>query len=354
MDGYFKFTNFEVLYRTERSTVEKCEHRKTRKPYVLKSYHLDIANQELIYIMNEVKISTFINHDNIIRTFSYFYESSKIFFVQEYAEKGDLINIKTLYKNDRIPEHIVKKQYIKPLLNAVEYLHDNHIIHRDIKPENILIMGDGTLKLGDFGLAIDTNIHTSNKFLGTAEFMAPEMVVLNKDIGYDEAIDMWAIGCVTYELIFGISPFFDNTVEKIYHNIVHSPVNFINGVDLSGDCMEFILKLLTKDPIIRMNIKEALTSHFIVKEQPVSVKLDSFYKQNNRSSVHNGLNNIQTIPRITKDTSYDALIIPPKRANSEPGKNNNHNPLIESPKKNNSPQSLIRRKFNLFSKSNKH
>ena len=107
MDGYFKFTNFEVLYRTERSTVEKCEHRKTRKPYVLKSYHLDIANQELIYIMNEVKISTFINHDNIIRTFSYFYESSKIFFVQEYAEKGDLINIKTLYKNDRIPEHIV-------------------------------------------------------------------------------------------------------------------------------------------------------------------------------------------------------------------------------------------------------
>ena len=252
--------------------------------------------------MNEVKISTFVNHDNIIKTYSYFYELSKIYFVQEYAKKGDLINIKSLHENNRIPEHIVKTKYIKPLLAAVEYLHDNHIIHCDIKPENILIMADGTLKLCDFGLAIDTTIHTPNKFIGTAEFMAPEIVNLQRDIGYDEAIDMWAIGCVTYELIFGISPFYDNTVEKIYYNIVHSPVNFINNVDITDDCMEFILKLLTKDPIIRMDIKEALNSNFIIKKQTLTIKRCSF-ENHNRNSVHNLTNMITNPIRINKNIS---------------------------------------------------
>jgi len=345
MDGYYKFKNFELVYKTTRSTIVKCNHKKNDKLYILKAYDLEIESKELIYIMNEVKISTFVNYDNIIKTYSYFYESSKIFFVQEYAEKGDLINMKTFYEHGRIPEHIVKKQIIKPLLNAVEYLHDNNIIHCDIKPENILVMADGTLKLCDFGLAIDTTIHTPNKFLGTAEFMAPEIIELNKEVGYDEAVDMWAIGCVLYELIFGVSPFYDNTVEQIYYNIVHSPVNFINGVDVSGDCMEFILKLLTKDPIIRMNIKEAQNSNFITKEQPLTIKRESL-DRGTRNSVHAGLCNIQTIPRVNKDIHHDDLIIP-KRANSEPGKNTAHNPLTASPKKN-SPQTKTGRKFNLL------
>ena len=347
MDSYYKFKNFELIYKTTRSTIVKCNHKLTEKPYILKAYELDIDAKELIYIMNEVKISIFVNHDNIIKTYSYFYESSKIFFVQEFAEKGDLINIKSLYQTGKIPEDIVKKQYIKPLLNAVEYLHDNNIIHCDIKPENILIMGDGTLKLCDLGLAIDTNIHTPNKFLGTAEFMAPEIVGLNKEVGYDEAVDMWAIGCVTYELIFGISPFFDNNVENVYYNIIRSPVNFINGIDISSDCMEFILKLLTKDPIIRMNIKEAQQCNFITKEQPRTAKRESLDKNhNNRSSIHAGLCNITTIQRVNKDIQNDALIVP-KRANSEPGKTTDHNPLTASPIKN-SPQLKTGRKFNLL------
>jgi serine/threonine protein kinase len=140
LNSYFKYKNLEAIYSSRHGAVIKGIHIDNNQTYVLKYYNLDIELGKLIYIINEIKISTFVHHENIINTFSYFYESSKLFIVQEYAEKGDLINIKETYEKNRIPYNTVKIKYIKPLLSAVEYLHDNNIIHCDIKPENILMI----------------------------------------------------------------------------------------------------------------------------------------------------------------------------------------------------------------------
>ena len=77
------------------------------------------------------------------------------------------------------------------------------IIHRDIKPENLLFF-DGILKLADFGSSNRKNKIMKETMCGTPEYLAPEMVLKQ---GHDEKLDVWAVGVLYYELIFGITPF---------------------------------------------------------------------------------------------------------------------------------------------------
>ena len=327
-----------VLYTSEKSLVMKCKYNKNDRTYVLKSYDLASEPNSFIYMMNEVKISLSLDHENIIKTYTYFNQKSRIFLVQEYAENGDLIAFKSAYENDRVPEAIVRDKIITPLLHAVEYIHSKGIIHRDIKPENIVIMKDGVIKLCDFGLAINTYIHTPRTFAGTCEFLAPEMVNLTS-AGYDESIDMWAVGCVTYELLVGNSPFYANTVDDIKHKIVHSPVNFPHNLHISSGCMTFILKLLCKECLLRMNVQEALNSDFIT---------DSGNKSRiRRSSSFTRTSGENSRTRITENTQADRPIVVP-RANSVPKFQNNLGSANSSPRHH--APSLPHRKFNLFSK----
>ena len=249
----------QILYSSQNSVVTRCEG-----DIVLKEYRLEM--EQLIYMMNEVCISTRLNHDNIIRTLSYNINKTRFSITQEYADGGDLV---TLMANQRVPESRTR-DLMTQLMHAVDYIHDRGIIHRDIKPENILI-SKGVLKLTDFGLSIDTNMHDEREFLGTPEFMAPEMVRREQ---YDSAIDMWGVGCVTYELIFGTTPFYADTETEIFKLILTSTVSF--PAPASGNCISFILKLLAKDPMLRMTAKEALDSPFIGSSSSTMRRSQSF------------------------------------------------------------------------------
>ena len=84
---------------------------------------------------------------------------------------------------------------------------------------------------------------------------------------------------------------FNNTVEEIKNNILHSNVIFHNDIDTSYDCINFILKLLTKEPIIRMNIKEAQQDDFITKEQTSNINI----QEKDLNNLHHSINETRTI-----------------------------------------------------------
>ena len=139
---------------------------------------------------------------------------------------------------------------------ALGHLHSKKIIYRDLKPENILMGEDGYICLTDFGLAkiIEEN-EVTNSFCGTPEYLAPE--ILNES-GHSFAVDWWALGILTYEMIVGFPPFYTGSSNnnKMYELIKSKPVFFPDakkhGIAMSKDCKDFITLCLEKDPKKRL------------------------------------------------------------------------------------------------------
>lgn len=89
---------------------------------------------------------------------------------------------------------------------ALGHLHSHKIVYRDLKPENILIGEDGYVSIIDFGVSKQFELEEVTKtFCGTPEYLAPEMI---KATGHTYAVDWWALGILTYEMIVGLPPFY--------------------------------------------------------------------------------------------------------------------------------------------------
>ena len=215
------------------------------KIYAMKKLSIPaiIRNSQIFHIKIERDILS-MNSDNIWQTklFYSFIEGDYLYYIIEHCPGGDLLSYFDM--KDYLTEEEARF-YIAEIILGVESLHKNKCIHRDIKPENIFIDKFGHLKLGDFGLSIISNnimypytykwknsndeIHNGNiknekdnkKIIGFSKvgsllYLAPE-VVENK--GYGEEIDWWSVGIIFYEMLFGMTPFFEGTQEQIIDKI---------------------------------------------------------------------------------------------------------------------------------------
>lgn len=163
-----------------------------------------------------------------------------------FIKGGELYKI---FKSQKRLSEDVVRFYAAQICMAVGYLHSKGIMHRDLKLENILVDEQGYLKIIDYGLAKTlTGDQTSKTFCGTPEYLAPEMVLHQ---GHDFAVDWWALGILIYEMLIGVTPFYNKERKLLLLKIRQSKVVFPDKrkykIDYSDEFVDLVLKLLNKD-----------------------------------------------------------------------------------------------------------
>ncbi|XP_069505504.1 death-associated protein kinase 3 isoform X1 [Ambystoma mexicanum] len=259
----------EELGSGQFAIVRKCYEKRTKCEFAAKfikkrrlsSSRRGVSREE---IEREVSILKEIQHPNIITLHDIFENKTDVILILELVSGGELFDF--LAEKESLTEEEAT-QFLKQILDGVDYLHSKRIAHFDLKPENIMLLDKNVpsprIKLIDFGIA--HRIEAGNEFkniFGTPEFVAPE-IVNYEPLGLEA--DMWSIGVITYILLSGASPFLGETKQETLTNI--SGVNydfdeeyFSNTSELAKD---FIRRLLVKDPKKRMTIEQSLEHPWI-------------------------------------------------------------------------------------------
>ncbi|KAI0395302.1 Pkinase-domain-containing protein, partial [Xylariaceae sp. FL0594] len=161
-------------------------------------------------VRREIEIQSNLRHPNILQLFGHFHDSKRVFLILEFAAKGELY--KHLRRESRFPEWKAS-QYIAQMASALRYLHRKHVIHRDIKPENILMGIHGEIKISDFGWSVHAPNSRRRTMCGTLDYLPPEMIKPGTSENYyNEKVDLWSLGVLTYEFLVGEAPFEDTPV----------------------------------------------------------------------------------------------------------------------------------------------
>jgi len=195
-----------------------------------------------------------IKHPFIIQLCFAFQTPNKFYLGLEYAAGGELFYHMQKLGTIQIDN---ARLYIAEIALALEHMHKLGIIYRDLKPENVLLDSEGHIKLTDFGLAKEVAVGgTATTFCGTSEYLAPEVVNKNP---YGKEIDIWALGVLAYEMIFGATPFYSQNLVDMFAAITQQDPFFPDGID--DRISDFLFRMLEKEPSKRITIDE-------IKEHP--------------------------------------------------------------------------------------
>ena len=213
--------------------------------YVLKKIPIlqTSSKEEIIQIKNEAKYLASINSDYIVKYYDSFEKNNMLYIIMEYCEGGDLD--KYLHKNNKIllNEDIVWKFFIQISL-GVYVLHKKKILHRDLKTLNIFLSKNNDAKIGDLGVAKSLmNTNFACTFIGTPYYLSPEIC---EEKPYNEKSDVWALGCILYEMATFKHPFNAKSQAALFFKILGGKYEPLPN-KVSNDIKTMIKLLLEKN-----------------------------------------------------------------------------------------------------------
>lgn len=216
----------------------------------IKIIHINGLTQKAKSILkNEIYVVELIinnPHPNIVECYDVIQSTAELFIIMEFCSSGDLRSILKKPIKEKFAQF-----YFCQLANGLKYLDKHKIMHRDIKPKNILLTsGRKFLKIADFGFAKNfSSCDLHQTICGSPLYMAPELF---NETNYNNQSDLWSIGMILYEMLYGINPYEDSTNINELQIMINTkaidipPKNTLN-VTVSDDCITLIKKLLEKD-----------------------------------------------------------------------------------------------------------
>ncbi|CAG10614.1 unnamed protein product [Tetraodon nigroviridis] len=229
-----------------------------------------LSEKESRDVMNEISILSMLEHDNVIAYFNHFMDNKSLFIELEYCNGGNLYDKINQQKGQLFSEEVVV-WYLYQIASAVSHIHKAGILHRDIKTLNIFLTKTDLIKLGDYGLAkkLGSEFSMAESCVGTPYYMSPELCQGAK---YNFKSDIWAMGCVLFEVLT-LKRTFDATnplnlcvkiVQGNWTMEVNSDVYSSALIQLVYDCLHQGNRLvLSQDPANRPTAEQVLDQPFI-------------------------------------------------------------------------------------------
>lgn len=245
------------------ATVYKAYAKKdTREVVAIKCVAKKSLNKASVEnLLTEIEILKGIRHPHIVQLKDFQWDNDNIYLIMEFCAGGDLSRF--IHTRRILPEKVARV-FMQQLASALQFLHERNISHLDLKPQNILLssLEKPHLKLADFGFAQHMSPWDEKRVLrGSPLYMAPEMVCQRQ---YDARVDLWSVGVILYEALFGQPPFasksFTELEEKIRSNwVIELPLR----PPLSRDCRDLLQRLLERDPSRRMSFQDFFTHPWV-------------------------------------------------------------------------------------------
>ena len=277
-----KITNkYDILEETNRNEMAinyKIKSKNNKNKYktlkVIKKRNINQSSDEK-KILSEIEILKKLKHENIIQVEECFFDENNYYVISEFCKFGSLDDY--INKNKTFTENQTK-YIILQLLKAIQYLNSKNFVHTDIKPENILIekimkKRDEELcdiKLLEFGCSSSLKNNPSNDIpiRNLPYYVSPEII----DRKYNAKCDIWSIGIIMYEMLFGKKPFIGNNYNEVTNNIKTQKINYErfnnNNEELSNDCIYLLKNMLHREMENRFDVVRCLENSwfFSLKE----------------------------------------------------------------------------------------
>ena len=274
-----KYQLISLIGKGGYSEIYKAYDIKNQKYVACKIHQLNVnwSNQMkdsyINHTVRENEILKLINHKNIVKYLdTIMIDNNSFCTVIELCNGKDLSSI--IHERKKISENEVKV-ITKQIVNALIYLSslNKKIIHYDLKPQNILF-DNYEVKITDFGLAKmienGNSIELTSQGTGTYFYLPPECFNINNNVIINQKVDIWSLGIIVYEMIFGIKPFANNITQiqyirdKIYNDLKDLNFNIKgNNIKISDDCKKFIKGCLEFDINKRFSAEDATKSSFL-------------------------------------------------------------------------------------------
>ncbi|NXU82363.1 NEK1 kinase, partial [Xiphorhynchus elegans] len=231
--------------------------------YVIKEINISkMSNKEREESRREVAVLANVKHPNIVLYRESFEENGCLYIVMDYCEGGDLFKKINAQKGVLFSEDQILDWFVQICL-ALKHIHDRKILHRDIKSQNIFLTKDGTIQLGDFGIArvLNSTAELARTCIGTPYYLSPE-ICQNKP--YNNKSDIWALGCVLYEMCTLKHAFEAGNMKNLVLKIISGPFPPVS-VHYSYDLRNLLSQLFKRNPRNRPSVNSILEKNFIAK-----------------------------------------------------------------------------------------